>query len=58
MEALLKLENIITKALIQENHNEIEKEKIRFGIQLIVNDIWKILFIYIVAFLLNCFILH
>ncbi|CAM5716321.1 AgrB-like protein OS=Lysinibacillus sphaericus OX=1421 GN=LS41612_16605 PE=4 SV=1 [Lysinibacillus sphaericus] len=34
MEALLKLENIITKALIQENHNEIEKEKIRFGIQL------------------------
>ncbi|MFJ7837919.1 accessory gene regulator B family protein [Lysinibacillus sphaericus] len=55
MEALLKLENIITKALIQENHNEIEKEKIRFGIQLIVNDIWKILFIYIVAFLLNCF---
>jgi accessory gene regulator B len=55
MEVLLKLENIITKNLIQENHSEMEKEKIRFGIRLIVNDIWKILFIYIVAFILNCF---
>lgn len=56
MEVLLKLENIISRTLIQENHTEIEKEKIRFGIQLIVNDLWKILFIYVVALILNCFI--
>lgn len=56
MGVLLKLENIISRTIIQENHTEIEKEKIRFGIQLIVNDIWKILFIYVVALILNCFI--
>ena len=56
MEILLKIEDIIAKTLIQENHTEIEREKIKFGIRLIVNDLWKILIIYAIAFILNCFI--
>lgn len=47
----------MTSILIQDDHHtELEKEKIRFGIQLIFNDLWKVLIIYIIALVLNCFI--
>lgn len=53
---LARVENMIAESLIHENHTTIEKEKIRFGIQLIVNDLWKILMMYFIAIILNCFV--
>lgn len=53
----MKFSNAMTSILIQDDrHTELEKEKIRFGIQLIFNDLWKVLIIYIIALVLNCFI--
>lgn len=53
---LVKVENMITESLIQESHTDIEIEKIKFGIRLIVNDLWKMLIIYFIAIILNCFV--
>lgn len=40
--------------LNQENYSVLEKEKLRYGIQIILSEFNKLLIIYLVAFLLNC----
>ncbi|MEL4024856.1 accessory gene regulator ArgB-like protein [Lysinibacillus endophyticus] len=42
--------------LNQENFSPLEKEKLRFGIQIVLAEINKLLIIYLVAFLLDCFV--
>lgn len=49
-----KLEKSITNVLIQENHNEIEREQISFGVKIILNDLWKFIIVYLIALQLNC----
>ena len=49
-----KLERGITNVLIQENHTEIEREKISFGVKIILNDLWKFVIVYSIALQLNC----
>lgn len=51
-----KLEERITNVLIQEIHNDIEKEKISFGVKIILNDLWKFIIVYLIAIQFNCFI--
>lgn len=50
-----RLEHRITNILIQESHDEIEKEKISFGVKLILNDLWKFIIVYLFAIQFNCF---
>jgi len=50
------LEKRITNILIQESHVEVEREKISFGVKIILNDFWKFIIVYIIAILLDCFI--
>lgn len=55
MQAVLrKLEKEITKILIKDNLNEMERAKISFGVKLLINDFWKIFIIYSITFLLDC----
>lgn len=42
--------------LNQENYSVVEKEKLRFGIQIILSEFIKLLIIYLVAFLLDCIV--
>lgn len=49
-----KLEKSITNVLIQDNHNEIEREQISFGVKIILNDLWKFIIVYLIALQLNC----
>lgn len=55
MAYLSNLENRLTSILIQENHDVVEREKIIFGVKLIVNDLWKLLIVYVIALCLDCF---
>ncbi|UKJ46026.1 accessory gene regulator ArgB-like protein [Lysinibacillus sp. ACHW1.5] len=50
------LEKRITNILIQESHFEVEREKILFGVRMILNDFWKFIIVYIIAMLLDCFL--
>lgn len=49
-----KMEKSITNVLIQENHNEIEREQISFGVKILLNDLWKFFIVYLIALQLNC----
>lgn len=40
----------------QEQYSDIEKEKLKFGIQIILSEFTKLLLIYLVAFLLDCIV--
>ena len=40
--------------LNQEHFSSLEKEKLRFGIQIVLAEFYKLLMIYFVAFLLDC----
>ena len=42
--------------LNQEDYPSIKEEQLKFGIQIIVSELYKILLIYFVAFLLDCFV--
>lgn len=55
MTFISSLENYLVNILIQEKHNNIEREKIVYGVRLILNDLWKVIFIYLIAYCLNCF---
>lgn len=50
---LSNLEVRIVDILIMESHNEIEREKIRFGVRLVFNDSWKVMIVYLIAFCLD-----
>lgn len=52
---LLDLENRIVNILIQDRHDDVEREKIKFGVRLIFDDLWKVAIIYLVALSLGCF---
>lgn len=55
MTFISSLENYLVNILIQEKHNYIEREKIVYGVRLILNDFWKVIIIYLIAYCLNCF---
>ena len=55
MAYLSNLENRLANILIQENHDDVEREKIIFGVKLIVNDLWKFFIVYVIALCLDCF---
>lgn len=55
MNFLSNIENRIVNMLTLEHYNNLEREKIKFGVRLILNDIWKIIIIYLIAILLDCF---
>ncbi|MGE7664834.1 accessory gene regulator ArgB-like protein [Ureibacillus composti] len=40
--------------LVQENYSVLEKEKLRFGIQIVLSELIKLLIIYVIAILLDC----
>ncbi|MGN7479039.1 accessory gene regulator ArgB-like protein [Solibacillus silvestris] len=46
----------------QEHYSMLEREKLKFGIQIILSEFYKLLLIYLLAFLLDCifptFIIH
>ncbi|MFJ8235576.1 accessory gene regulator ArgB-like protein [Ureibacillus sp. NPDC094379] len=51
---IYRLENALFSLLKQENYSVLEKEKLRFGIQIILSEFNKLLIIYLIAFLLDC----
>jgi len=51
---IYRLENALFSLLNQENYSVLEKEKLRFGIQIILSEFNKLLIIYLVAFVLDC----
>lgn len=57
MSLLANIEKKIVDALIQEKHTDIEREKLAFGVKLIINDLWKLLIVYMIAIWLDCFFL-
>lgn len=57
MTLLFNIEQHIVKSLIQEHHSDLEKEKIEFGVRLILNDSWKVIIVYLIAFLLDYFLI-
>lgn len=50
------MENTLFNLLNQKDYSVLEKEKLRFGIQMILSEFNKLLIIYLIAFLLDCFI--
>lgn len=55
MSFMSNIESRIVQSLVQDHHNDLEKEKIAFGVKLIMNDLWKVVIVYLLAFLLDCF---
>lgn len=55
MDFISKLENSIVNILIQDKHTDIEREKIIFGVKIILNDLWKFMIVYLIALYLDCF---
>lgn len=53
MSFLSHLEENTVNALISEKHSAIERDKIRFGVRLVFNDFWKVMIVYLIAFLLD-----
>lgn len=54
MNLIARIENWIANVLIQEQHSELEQEKIKFGIKIFFNELWKLVIVYMIAFLLDC----
>lgn len=46
MSFLSHLEERAVNILILEKYNEIEREKIRFGVRLVFSDSWKVMIVY------------
>ncbi|MER2109199.1 MAG: accessory gene regulator B family protein [Solibacillus sp.] len=40
----------------QEHYSVLEREKLKFGIQILLSEFYKLLLIYLVAFLLDCIV--
>lgn len=53
MSFLSHLEERAVNILILEKYNEIEREKIRFGVRLVFSDSWKVMIVYLIAFCLD-----
>ncbi|QCR33450.1 accessory gene regulator ArgB-like protein [Lysinibacillus sp. SGAir0095] len=53
---IYRLENMLFTWLNQATYNEIEREKLKFGIQMIISESSKTLIIYLTAFFLDCVI--
>nr|WP_239585764.1 accessory gene regulator B family protein [Lysinibacillus composti] len=51
---IYRLENTLFNLLVQENYSALEKEKLRFGIQIVLSELIKLLIIYLAAILLDC----
>ena len=51
---IYRLENTLFNLLVQENYSVLEKEKLRFGIQIVLSELIKLLIIYVIAILLDC----
>ena len=50
------METTLFNLLDGEEYLPIEREKLKFGIQIILTEFYKLLFIYLIAFLLNCIV--
>ncbi|MGE7093778.1 accessory gene regulator ArgB-like protein [Lysinibacillus sp. NPDC048646] len=53
---IYKLENALFNLLNQEDYSILEREKLKFGIKIILSEFNKLLIIYAIAFLLDCVI--
>ncbi len=53
MSFLSHLEERAVNTLILEKYDEIECEKIRFGVRLVFSDSWKVMIVYLIAFCLD-----
>lgn len=51
-----KIENAVFRLLDQDHFSDLEREKLRFGIQIILAESYKIILVYSLAFLLDCII--
>lgn len=51
-----RLETTLFNFLNQEHYSVLEREKLKFGVQIILSESYKLSFIYIVAFLLGCIV--
>lgn len=51
-----RLETALINYLDQEHYSGLERKKLTFGIQIVLSETFKLLLIYLVAFLLNCII--
>lgn len=51
-----RLETTLFNFLNQEEYSVLEREKLKFGVQIVLTEFYKLLFIYIIAFLLNCIV--
>ncbi|RAZ67292.1 accessory gene regulator ArgB-like protein [Planococcus maitriensis] len=50
------IESVLIKSLVRPDHSEVDKIKIRFGVQTILSNGMKLLMVYATAILLGCLI--
>lgn len=51
---IYRLENTLYNLLNQEHYTDLEREKLKFGIQIILSESIKLMIVYLTAFLLDC----
>lgn len=51
-----RLEVTLFNFLDQEHYSVLEREKLKFGVQIVLSEFFKLLFIYAIAFLLHCIV--
>lgn len=49
------VENWLINKLTLPHYSDYEQEKVKFGVKVIINDLWKALLLYGVSIFLNCF---